>query len=473
MSPSRSIIKFGTDGWRAIIGDGFTLDNLERVARATGEWLLDEYGANASVVVGYDTRFRGKDFAEHTSVVLASMGIRVVCTDDFAPTPAISWATTHYGHCAGVVITASHNPPEYNGFKIKGHFGGSALPEMVADVESRIKEFKAVDYPLFQELLDKGSIELVPVKSLYTEYLRTIVDLDLIRQSGITIVHDAMFGAGQGILSTLLGADRVIERRCTVNPGFEGTPPEPIERNLNLLRGDIVDNGADAAIANDGDADRIGMADEHGNYVDSHRLLALLVDYLHTDKGLTGSVVKTFSTTDMLDKMCAVLGIELETTAIGFKYIGDKILKGDVLVGGEESGGMAVKGHIPERDGLFIGLVILEMMARRGKQLSSLVADLHESYGYFGYYRVDVHTTEVQKQRILVLLKDEGGLKSIAGRPVRKLETVDGYKHRVDSGWLLIRPSGTEPVLRVYAEAESELAAEQLVTDALIQLGVS
>lgn len=473
MSLSRSTIKFGTDGWRAIIGDGFTLDNLERVARATGEWLLDEYGANASVVVGYDTRFRGKDFAEHTAVVLASMGVSVVCSDDFAPTPAISWATTHYNHCAGIVITASHNPPEYNGFKIKGHFGGSALPEMVADVESRLKDYQAIEYPPFKTLVDKGSIEIFPVKSRYTEYLKTIVNLELIRQSGITIVHDAMFGAGQGILSSLLGADRVIERRCSINPSFEGVPPEPIERNLNLLRSDIVDNGADAAIANDGDADRIGMADEHGNYVDSHRLLALLVDYLHTDKQLKGSVVKTFSTTDLLDKMCATLGISLETTAIGFKYIGDKILKGDVLVGGEESGGMAVKGHIPERDGIFIGLVILEMMAKRGKQLSSLVADLHEAYGYHGYFRADAHITEAQKQRILILLKDQGALKSISGRNVTNVENLDGYKHRVEGGWLLIRPSGTEPVLRVYSEAESEEAAQQLVSDALIQLGVS
>ncbi len=473
MSQSRSTIKFGTDGWRAIIGDGFTLDNLERVARATGEWLLDEYGASASVVIGYDTRFRGRDFAEHTTVVLASMGIRVVCGDEFAPTPAISWATTHFGHCAGIVITASHNPPEYNGFKIKGHFGGSALPEMVANVESRIKDSEPQEYPLFSNLLQNGSAELLPIKQLYTEYLRTVVDLDLIRQSGITIVHDAMYGAGQGILSYLLGSDRVIERRCSVNPGFDGIPPEPIERNLNLLRADIVENGADAAIANDGDADRIGMADEHGNYVDSHRLLALLVDYLHTDKGLTGSVVKTFSTTDMLDKMCAALGISLETTAIGFKYIGDKILKGDVMVGGEESGGMAVKGHIPERDGIFIGLVILEMMARRGKQLSSLVADLHEAYGYHGYFRIDAHTTEAQKETVLVLLKEKGGLKKISGLLVQSLETTDGYKHRMENAWLLIRPSGTEPVLRVYAEAESEELAERMVIDALSQLGIS
>ena len=468
-----SVIRFGTDGWRAVIGDGFTNDNLERVARATGSWLLDEYGSTASVVIGYDTRFRGQDFAKHVAVVLSSMGVRVVLADSFVPTPAISWATLNYGHCAGIVITASHNPPEYNGFKIKGHFGGSALPEMIADVESRLAAHECLAYPTFEEQVASGVILFESIRSLYVKHLRTIIDLDAIQHAGITIVHDAMFGAGQGVLSELLGAERVIEKRCTVNPGFEGIPPEPIERNLNLLRADITSNRCDAAIANDGDADRIGMADEHGDFVDSHRLLALLVDYLHHDKGLRGSVVKTFSTTDMLDKMCAALGIPIETTAIGFKYIGGKFLDGDVLVGGEESGGMAVIGHIPERDGLFIGLLILEMMARRGKQLSSLVADLHESYGYHGYYRDDVHTSVAQKDAILVLLKEKGGLTHIAGQPVRSVASLDGYKHRVDSGWLLIRPSGTEPVLRVYAEAESEEAAKALVEDAMVQLGVA
>lgn len=467
-----SVIRFGTDGWRAVIGDGFTNDNLERVSRATGDWLLDEYGSSASVVIGYDTRFRGQDFAKRVAVVLSSMGIRVVLSDSFVPTPAISWATLNYGHCAGIVITASHNPPEYNGFKIKGHFGGSALPEMITDVESRLAAHQVHDYPSFDDQIDRGNIIYESIRALYIDHLRSLIDLEAIHQSGITIVHDAMFGAGQGILTELLGSDRVIEKRCSVNPGFEGTPPEPIERNLNLLKGDIVQNRCDAAIANDGDADRIGMADEHGDFVDSHRLLTLLVDYLHNDKKLTGSVVKTFSTTDMLDKMCHSLGIPIETTAIGFKYIGGKFLDGDVLVGGEESGGMAVKGHIPERDGIYIGLLILEMMARRGKQLSSMVADLHDLYGYHGYYRDDVHTSLAQKEAILVLLKEKGGLTTIAGQPVKSLESLDGYKHRVENGWLLIRPSGTEPVLRVYAEAQSEAAAKALVEDAMSQLGV-
>ena len=468
----RSAIKFGTDGWRAVIGDGYTMDNLERVSRATAEWVLDTYGKDSTVVVGYDTRFRGVDFAKQSAVVMASMGLKVVVSEGFAPTPAISWATVEYGYQAGVVITASHNPPEYNGFKIKGYFGGSALPEMISDVESRLAPFEEHLYASFDALVTGGQISLRPVREEYIAHLKTLIDIQAIRNAGIMVVHDAMYGAGQGVLTEILGSDRVIEHRCSINPGFGGTPPEPIERNLNQLKDLITQKGCDAAIANDGDADRIGMSDEHGDFVDSHRLLALLVDYLHSDKGLSGSVVKTFSTTDMLDKLCLDLGLSLETTAIGFKYIGEKFLNGDVLVGGEESGGMALKGHIPERDGIFIGLVILEMMAVRGKQLSSLVADLHRRYGYHGYHRIDAHTSAERKDAILILLEEQGGLKELCGRPVTSLESTDGYKHRVEGGWLLIRPSGTEPVLRVYAEAETDDAAKALVEDALKQLQV-
>ncbi len=472
MTPSRSAIRFGTDGWRAIIGDDYTMDNLERVSLATASWILETYGADSGVVIGYDTRFRGRDFARTAARVMAASGVRVVIADSFAPTQAISWATKEYSLQAGVVITASHNPPEYNGFKIKGYFGGAALPEMISQVESRIEPFEAREYPDFDALVESGKVTEQPIKQAFVDHLGTIIDIDAIREAGITVLHDAMFGAGQGILSELLGTDRVIEKRCEINPGFEGIPPEPIEKNLNELRDLIVQNGCDVAIANDGDADRIGMADEHGDFVDSHKILALLIDYLHTDKGLTGSIVKTFSTTDMLDKMGEQLGLEVETTAIGFKYIGEKFLNGDVLVGGEESGGMAVKGHIPERDGLYIGLLILEMMAKRGRQLSSLVSDLHDTYGHFGFYRNDVRTSQKKKDSILIMLREKGGLSSLGGHEVERLETLDGFKHHLKDGWLLIRPSGTEPVLRIYAEAQTAEDAERLVLDAMSQLGV-
>ncbi len=472
MTHKRSLITFGTDGWRAIIGDGFTLDNLERVSRATAEWVLDTYGEGSSVIVGYDTRFRGRDFTVHSARVMASMGVKVVISDTHAPTPAVSWGAKHFGHQAGIVITASHNPPEYNGFKIKADFGGPALPDMIADVEGRIQPFEEHLYESLESYKQKGLIQEQALRQDYIDHVRSLVDIDAIREAGIKVVHDAMFGAGQGILSELMGQDRVLEHRNAINPGFEGTPPEPIERNLNELRDVITSNGCDAAIANDGDADRIGMADEKGDFVDSHHLLALLVDYLHNDKGLTGRIVKTFSTTTMLDKMAEDLGLSLTTTKIGFKYIGGEFLSEDVLVGGEESGGMAIMGHVPERDGIFIGLVILEMMAKRGKQLSRLVSDLHARYGEHAFSRTDKHTSAERKEAVLIRLAEHGGLSEVAGKPVTKAETIDGFKYHTEDGWLLIRPSGTEPVLRIYAEATSSDTSSRMVADAITQLGL-
>lgn len=472
MTHMRSRIQFGTDGWRAIIGDGFTLDNLERVSRATAEWVIDTYGRDSSVLIGYDTRFRGQDFTHHAARVMASMGLKVVVSDTHAPTPAVSWGTKQFGHQAGIVITASHNPPEYSGFKIKGHFGGPALPDMIADVEARIQPFEECGYEPFDTYVADGRIKVQPLRQQYIDHVRTLVDIEAIREAGIKVVHDAMFGAGQQILSELLGEDRVIEHRNAINPGFEGTPPEPIERNLDELRDMITSNGCDAAIANDGDADRIGMTDEHGDFVDSHHLLALLVDYLYNDKGFRGRIVKTFSTTDMLDKMADALGLELSTTKIGFKYIGGEFLEGDVLVGGEESGGMAVQGHVPERDGIYIGLVILEMMATRGKELSRLVTDLHDRYGMHAFTRDDKHTSPERKEAILIRLAEQGGLSEVASRSVTKAETIDGFKYHTEDGWLLIRPSGTEPVLRIYAEASSKELSEKMVADAVRQLGL-
>jgi phosphomannomutase len=337
---------------------------------------------------------------------------------------------------------------------------------MVKAVEARLAPWQEQSYPASE------SISTRDFTAEYCAYVRTKIDLDRIRSAGLTIVHDAMHGSGMSLYTALLGKEHVVEHRSTVNPSFGGIAPEPIEKNLTELPGLVRSHGASAGIANDGDADRIGMVDERGNFVDSHRILALLVDYLHTDRGASGTIVKTFSTTDMLDKMGAAMGLPVETTAIGFKYIGEKILEGNVLVGGEESGGMAVLGHIPERDGIFIGMLILEMMAVRGKSLGELVDDLFRRYGAHAYWRVDAHTTASGKQRILDMLQNEGGLREVGGATVRSMSDLDGYKHRMDDGWLLIRPSGTEPVLRVYAEAPTETDARKLVEDALRQLGV-
>jgi phosphomannomutase len=467
-------IKFGTDGWRAIIARDFTFDNLERVARATARWLKQTVGETSTVVIGHDARFMGREFAEHAARVLALEGSRILFADGLTPTPALSWATREYGADAGVVITASHNPPAYNGFKIKASFGGPATPEMVAAVEAEVRPSEdPAPLPSFEVLQEEGRIEGRDVRAAYLAMLRDQLDIDALVGSGLRVVHDAMYGAGQGAVSALLGRDHVVELHSVFNPGFYGQAPEPIERNLRVLAETVVREGCAAGLANDGDADRIGMFDENGVFVTSHQLLALLVKYLHEERGLTGAIVKTFSTTHMLDKMGAAYGLPVETLPIGFKYIAPRIIDGDVLVGGEESGGIAVKGHLPERDGIYIGLLIVEMMVKRGKTLSELVQELFDAFGPHQYHRVDVHTTDAKKRRVLRRLGQEGGLDRIDGHPVTRLDTLDGYKHQTLGGWLLVRPSGTEPVLRIYAEAESAEAAQRFVEDAVDQLGVA
>ncbi|MEX2401649.1 MAG: phosphoglucomutase/phosphomannomutase family protein [Rhodothermales bacterium] len=468
-------ITFGTDGWRGIIADDFTFRNLDTVSRATLRWLRRQHGDAPRAVVGYDTRFMGRQFAEYVARVLASQEVTVMLADAFTPTQAVSWATKAYEANVGVVITASHNPPEYNGFKLKADFGGSAPPEMVSAVQGELPRLggDAVAPPGLERMQAEGRIERRPVTDDFLDYLRGRLDLEAIRSSGLLVVHDAMYGSGQGLLSRLIGEDRVEEIRSTWNPGFDGEAPEPIERNLAGLARAVIDRGAAAGLANDGDADRVGMYDERGRFVDSHTIVALLVKYLHTEQHLSGLVVKTVSTTSLIDRMAAAYGLPLETTPIGFKYIASRIVEEDVLVGGEESGGIAVKGHIPERDGLYIGLLILEMMAKRRRKLSELVEELHDEFGPHVCRRIDLHTTEARKQNVLKRLREEGGLAEIAGEPVHELDTLDGFKHLVDGGWLLVRPSGTEPVLRIYSEAASGDRADALIRDAAEQLGVA
>ena len=466
-------IKFGTDGWRAVIADGYTFENLERVARATGQWLLKVGGEKPSVVVGYDTRFQGHRFAEHTARVFGSMGIRVLLVDSFVTTPAVSWATLEGGHSAGIVITASHNPPQYNGFKIKAHFGGPATPAMIAEVEEELGKLKK-DFTLrpLADLVESGAIELFDLRDAYIGLLRSRIDIEAIKEAAVRVGYDAMFGAGQGIITELLGISQVSTLHCEVNPWMHGRAPEPIAKNLDELADLVRDQHLSVGLATDGDADRIGMMDEQGNFVDSHKVLCLLVKYLHEERGLDGDIVKTFSTTDMLTRMGENFGLNVETTPIGFKYIGPLMVEGDVLVGGEESGGMAVKGHIPERDGLYIGLTIVEMMVKRERSLSGLVRELMDEFGPHYQSRSDLHTSQERKEAVLEQLKTEG-LKTIGGRKVKETETLDGFKFRVENGWLMFRPSGTEPVLRIYSEAGSQEEADALVQDgiALVEEG--
>ncbi len=458
-------IKFGTDGWRAIIAKDYTFSNLNIITQATARWITDEEITSNGVVIGYDARFLGRQFAEHVASVFAAMSLPVRIADCITPTPAVSLAALKYD-AVGIVITASHNPPEYNGFKIKAPYGGPATPEQIASVEQRLDFFDPnLGVESFRFYRDQNSIQEIQMTDSYKKQLQNKIDFDLIRKSGIKIGHDPMFGAGKTILKQLL-EDQVAEIHGTSNPGFNGIPPEPIEKNLAGFVPFLSDNKCSIGIANDGDADRIAMFDENGNYVDSHRILSLLLKYLHTEKGLTGSVIKTFSTTDMLNKQAKAYDLPIEVTPIGFKYIAEKIITGDVLVGGEESGGIAVKDYIPERDGIYIGLLITEMVVKSGKSLSELIQDLYDEFGRHSYYRSDLHTENRKKEAMMKWCTNKK-ITHLDGEEVVSWEFTDGIKHKFEDGsWLLVRPSGTEPVLRIYSEAPTPEKAKRFVEEA-------
>ncbi|MFO7845835.1 MAG: phosphoglucomutase/phosphomannomutase family protein [Balneolaceae bacterium] len=457
-------ISFGTDGWRAIIADDYTFKNLSVVTQATARWIVDEEVTSNGVVIGYDARFMSREFAEHVAATFSAMEIPVRFSSSISPTPAVSWAALHY-KAVGIVITASHNPPTYNGFKIKAPFGGSATPDQIAGVEQRLELFDdSLKTTPYSECLKMGLIREITLTEQYLNVLRDRIDIDAIRKSGIRIGHDPMFGSGMGAIKKLLG-NQVFELHGDVNPSFKGIPPEPIEKNLTEFSEFIPENNCRIGIANDGDADRIALFDEHGTFVDSHRILSLLVKYLHKEKGLSGTIVKTFSTTDMLNKQAEKYDLPIEVTPIGFKYIAELIVNKDVIAGGEESGGLSVKGHLPERDGLYIGLLMTEMMVKSGKKLSELVQELFDEFGDHAYYRNDLHTEESKKLAMIEHCKQKK-LTEIEGKSVADWQFTDGIKQIMEDGsWLLVRASGTEPVLRIYAEAPTAEQAKAMVED--------
>jgi len=456
------LLRFGTDGWRAVIGREFTFANLSRLARATAQW-IQQSTSIPSIVVGHDTRFMGRIFAEHVAQELADEGVGVFLAVGPTPTPAISWAATHLGASAGIVITASHNPPEYSGYKIKTHYGGPATPAMTSAVEKLIQP-----YASGRREHGAGSVEQKDIKAMYIDHLQGLFDL---RSMDLKIVHDPMYGAAQGILGKLLGNQSVTEIHSEINPGFGGMPPEPIERNLQELMQRVVHEGAVAGIAHDGDADRIGVVDERGVVVTSHLVMALLAAHLYKHHNMRGAIVRTFATSTILEKMGAAWGLPVETYPIGFKYVAPRFLETDVIVGGEESGGIAVAGHIPERDGIYVALVLLNMLMERKMPLTALVQELFDEFGPHAYYRSDVHTEK--QAEIITDLQLTNGLRTIAGRKVHSMDTLDGFKHLMDDAWLLIRPSGTEPVLRIYAEAPTRSEAEELVHDTKVQFNLT
>jgi phosphomannomutase len=455
-----SDIKFGTDGWRAIIARDFTEDNVKRVAEASANW-MEERGYQ-SVVIGYDCRFGGQMFAEATARVFGTQNIKVYLSSDFVSTPMVSLGVVKTGAKLGVVITASHNPPSYNGYKLKSLFGGPTIPSEIAEVEALMPS-KALNRLLtLDEIREKGLLEIIDLEQMYYDHVVEHFDLDAIRNSGIKIGYDAMYGAGQRIFKRILPS--AICLHDDFNPWFNGQAPEPILRNLHELASLIKErDDIKLGIANDGDADRIGMFDEDGTFVDSHRILLLLLYYMFKFKNLNGKVVVTFSVTDKMQKLAEKFGLDFEVTKIGFKYIAEIMTREDILVGGEESGGLAVKGHIPERDGIWIGLVILEFMAKSGKTVKELVEMIYDEVGKFSFDRDDLHITEEQKSDAINRCREQT-FSSIGNFKITNTETIDGFKFFMgDDAWVMIRPSGTEPVLRVYAQGTTDQHVREIL----------
>ena len=449
-------IKFGTDGWRDIIADTFTVENVRRVAKATSDW-LNKQDLPKSVVIGYDCRFGGEMFAKESAMVFADNGIHAILSDGFVSTPMISLAANMKQVGLGIILTASHNPPSYNGFKIKANYGGPATPQTVSEIEDLIPDTpvelaQSVDKYFF-ELIEKEDFE-----KLYLDHCRNNFNMEALESMSSNLLYDAMFGAGRRVVAKLLPDSNIIHG--DENPGFLGRAPEPILKNLPEASEMLKENeNLTIGLATDGDADRIGFFDENGRFVDSHHLILLLIEYLVDHKNMSGKVVKSFSVSDKVGKLCELKGLETITTKIGFKYICEYMVEDDVLIGAEESGGIAIKGHIPERDGVWMGLVLMEYAAKTGKTISQLIEDVYAKVGKFAVERYDLHINNDLKLSIVYNCK-QNKYDSFGEYEVERVEDTDGFKfHLGNETWVMIRPSGTEPVLRVYAEATDSDAA--------------
>jgi phosphomannomutase len=466
-----SKIKFGTDGWRAIIADDFTVDNVARVSVAVAAWVKKNFPNNPSIVVGHDCRFAGELFADTCTKVFVNAGIKVHLAKGFVSTPMISLGAFNLKASMGVILTASHNPPSYNGYKLKGSYGGPLIPEHVQEVEDIIPEkhglhLASIDLKKAQA---DGLISIVDLETMYVEHVEKNFDLEAIRNCGMKLGYDAMYGAGQNVIPRILPKATLLH--CVNDPSFKGQAPEPIHKNLIEFSELITKEGIHCGLATDGDADRIGLYNSKGEFVDSHHIILLLIHYLVKYKKFTGKVVVAVSCTPKVEKMCKHYGLEYQVTKIGFKWICGIMITDDVLLGGEESGGIAIKGHIPERDGIWMGLTIWEFMAKSGKTLEELVAEVYSIVGEFKYERSDLHITEELKQRVLADCTSDKH-KSFGPYAVRRLETVDGWKYHFDNDqWLMIRASGTEPVLRTYAESDTLENARKILAACKATIG--
>jgi phosphomannomutase len=446
-------IKFGTDGWRAIIAEDFTVANVARVTQGVCEWLKAKH-TQPIIVIGHDCRFGGELFVATAIKVFCANGVKVITHNGFVSTPMISYAVLKYNAHQGIVITASHNPPSYSGYKLKGAHGGPTPPKEILEVEALIPNKEIEVKGDLTELENSKMLVYQDLEQDYIDYLHTKFDIQALNESRFKLCYDAMYGAGQRVMSRLFPSAVLLH--CERNPLFNNTPPEPLHKNLlELSKTMATTPELKFGLANDGDADRIALYDEEGTYVDSHHIILLLIHYLHKYKNMTGKVAIATSTTLRVLKMCELYGLPYEITPIGFKYISEIMQHEDVLVGGEESGGISIKGHIPERDGIFDGLVLWEFVNSTGKSLKELCQEVYDVVGYFFYHREDLHLDETKKQ--LAISNCKAGITAMGTYKVVSTETLDGYKFLLENDcWCMVRASGTEPLLRIYSEGNSK-----------------
>src|SRR6266700_84691 len=478
-------IKFGTDGWRGVIADDFTFANVRTAAEAIAAYIHAPHGPNQAgpnqagpnqvdpargICIGYDSRFGSKAFAGACAEVVAATGIPVLLANDITPTPALSYGVREQHAAGGIMITSSHNPAQWNGVKYKAWYGGSGKPSIIAEIES----FLGQPVPCPSQPASIREFDFLPD---YLKAIESFADLDLIARSRFKFAIDSMYGAGRTILSdifTRLGVDHV-QIRGNVDPLFPGINPEPIEPHIGALQEVVVAHHCHAGLCTDGDADRIGAVDEHGNFVDPHKIFSVLLSWVLRRKGWPGAVTRAFNTTRMLDRICAKYGRELIEHGIGFKYVCDLMLEREIVMGGEESGGIGFQRHLPERDGLLNALLLANVMAEEGKTLGQLVADLQQEYGEHQYGRIDLHIPDEIKNAAIARARAlEAGNPAIAGMPILRQETLDGVKFYLDNPeaatkqnaaetWILFRASGTEPLMRIYTESVSKEAVAKLL----------
>ena len=467
-------IRFGTDGWRAIIGEDYTFANVARCARGLCDYLKRRGTADAGLIVGYDTRFLSPEFAATVAGVCASQGVRTLLADNPAPTPVLSYNVMHHKTGGAAIITASHNPAIWNGFKFKPEYAGSATQEITDELEKAIAQIDNVDREEIDAGCDSGLLEQLEPSAPYFDHVSKLVDLDAIRSAGFHVIVDAMYGAGAGYLTSFLagGKTTVEELHGHRNPAFPGmAQPEPIASNLAELMHRVPVSRAAAGIALDGDADRVGIIDETGRFVTTLDTFSLLALYLLDTKGWRGSLIKGVTASQALNKLGNMYGVEVHEVRVGFKYMGPRMGELNALMAGEESGGFAFRGHVPERDGILSGLYLLEYMARTGKTVSELLDNLFEKVGHHFYHRRDIEFSAGDRDRISQLASDSG-LDRLGAFAIKASDNIDGRRLHFEDGWLGIRFSGTEPLLRIYAEASSPEDVNGLLDAAVEYLGV-